>query len=126
MKRDYRRLACLAARAAADKKAIDIKILDLRAESDIADYLVIAGGESSPQMRAIQTGVVEALEAQGLLPLRRDGQDASRWIALDYGGLVVHILLPSAREFYRLEQMWETPKAVAWRKSARRKRPKSK
>ena len=111
----YRRLARWAAQAAADKKAVDIKVLDLRAESDVTDYVVIAGAESSVQLRAVRMAVVEALERKGVSPLHQDGRSAERWTALDYGGLVVHILLSEARAFYRLEQMWEKPKVVSWK-----------
>jgi ribosome-associated protein len=54
------------------------------------------------------------LEEEGIRLLRRDGRGSGRWIALDYGGIVVHVLLTEAREFYRLEQMWEEGKVVEW------------
>jgi ribosome-associated protein len=111
---DFRQFAKEAARAAADKKAIDIRILDLRQQSEVADYIVVAGVESSAQMIAIETSVDHTLRELGLSRLHRDGKPGGRWIALDYGGLIVHIMMPQAREFYRLESMWEKPKAVAW------------
>ena len=111
---DFRRLAKDAARAAAEKKAIDIVVLDVRKDSDVADYMVIAGAESSPQLRAIFEGVVAHLQDRGIRLLRQDGHANGRWVALDYVGLLVHILLSEARAFYRLEHMWENPHPVAW------------
>ena len=114
VKRDYRKMAVAAAAAAAEKKAVDIVVLDIRKESDVADYVVVAGAESTTQMRAVDEAVQQELKKAGLRPLRRDGPPGSRWIALDYGGLVMHILLPEARQFYRLESLWEKPHLVKW------------
>jgi len=115
--RDYRKIAREAARAASDKKAIKILLFDIRNESDVADFMLVAGAESSAQMRAIEDHVEQRLRESGVAPLHRDGHAQDRWLALDYGGFVMHILLPDAREFYRLEQMWENPKLVAWESS---------
>ena len=112
--RDFRKLAKVAAHAAEDKKADDVMILDIRHESDVADYVVIAGADSSAQMKAVRASVTDALERQGLTPVHQEGQATGRWIALDYGGMVIHILLPQARRFYRLESLWEKAKAVKW------------
>ena len=103
-----------AARAAWDKKALEILILDVRQRSDVADYMVIAGADSSTHLRAVYEGVVAALQDSGIHPLRQDGHAGNRWIALDYGGFLVHLLLPEARDFYRLEYLWENPRRVAW------------
>lgn len=114
MKRDYRRLAKAAARAADDKKAVDVSVLDIRKESDVADYMVVAGARSSAQMNALSDAVEEALAARGLKILHREGRARDRWMALDYGGLVVHLLLTQARDFYRLESLWEKAKSIKW------------
>lgn len=111
-RRDFRRYAKLAAEASHDKKARTVEILDIRKESDLADYIVIAEADSSAQMRALEVAIEEALRAVGLRALRREGRPNQRWMAIDYGGLLVHLMLPQAREFYRLEQMWEHAKEV--------------
>ncbi len=111
---DFRSLARHAARAASDKKGEDILVFDLRKISDISDFVVIAGADSSAQMRAIQDTIEEALEVAGIRPLRREGGHTARWLALDYGALVVHVMRPEAREFYRLEQLWDGAKAIVW------------
>jgi ribosome-associated protein len=114
VRRDFRKLARTAAAAADNKKAVDILILDVRRESDVADYLLIAGAESSAQMRALSDTVEETLLELGLKALHREGRARDRWIAFDYGGLVVHILSREARAFYRLEHLWEKAKPVEW------------
>lgn len=110
-----------AARAAAEKKAVDITVLDVRKGSDVTDYMVLAGAESSTQMRAIFEGVVATLQELGLHPLRQDGHSSDRWIALDYGGLVMHVMLPEARGFYRLEHLWDGSRRVAWEENHKAK-----
>lgn len=118
--RDYRKLAIAAVRAAAEKKAVDPIILDIRRDSDISDYLVILGTESPAQLRAISESVKDALAQLGVHRLHQDGQSSMRWLALDYGGLVVHILMPEARELYRLEHLWEHAKPVLWEEHAKK------
>lgn len=115
----FRAIAIAAARAADDKKAIDVSVLDLGKTSDVADFVVIAGAESSAQMGAIESQIEEDLRELGQRPIRRDGSSRDRrWIAVDYGNLLVHILMPQAREKYRLDQLWETAKRVKWLKPA--------
>lgn len=113
----YRSLAILAARAADDKKALDIVVLDTHAASDVADFVVIAGVESSAQLMAVQGAVEDALREEGHRPLRRDGRKRDRWVAIDFGAVMVHVLMTEAREFYRLDQLWESAKSVKWKKS---------
>jgi ribosome-associated protein len=104
---DFKKLAQAALHAAEEKKGLHPLVLDLRQSSDVADYMLIVTAESSAQMRAISDGIEDDLKSSGAHLLRREGKPGSRWLAIDYGGLVVHILMPDAREFYRLEQMWE-------------------
>jgi len=114
VKRDFRTLAKAAAAAADDKKAEDVIVLDIRHESDVADYMVIAGAQSSTQLGALSETVEGALQKRGMRVLHREGRSCGRWVALDYGGLIVHLLLADAREFYRLENLLEKAKPVRW------------
>jgi ribosome-associated protein len=111
-KTDFRKAALLAAEAAFEKKAEGVLVLDIRKESDVADYVVVAGADSTVQMKAMRSSIADALAAKGLRPLHQDGQAAGRWLVMDYGALIVHLLLPEARRFYRLESLWEKAKAV--------------
>jgi len=113
----FRKIAIAAARAADEKIGIDIVLLDIGAKSDVADYLLIVGVESAAQMGAIEGQIEEDLKALGHRALRRDGTSRERrWMAIDYGNLLVHLLMPQARELYRLDQLWESAKKVNWKK----------
>ena len=107
-------MAKKAAAAASEKKALDIQVIDIRHVTDMADYMVVASAESTPQVRAVYEGVVASLQDEGVHPLHQDGRSKGHWVALDYGDIFVHILMPEAREFYRLEYLWENAKQVAW------------
>ncbi|MDX6727314.1 MAG: ribosome-associated protein [Baekduia sp.] len=101
------RLAQLAASYAADKKAIDIRVLDLRGVSSYTDFFVVCSGNSDRQSKAIHDAIHEGLKKDHRqLPRRVEGVGESRWILMDYFDIVVHIFVPEVREFYRLEQLW--------------------
>jgi ribosome-associated protein len=100
-------LADRIAEIASDRKAIDIRVLDLRGIVGYTDFFVICSGNSERQTKAIQDAIYQSLkDDQGLLPRRSEGSGESRWILLDYLDCVVHIFTPAAREFYRLENLW--------------------
>jgi ribosome-associated protein len=100
-------LAAHAVNAMADKKAKDITVIDLREVSNMADFFVIGTGESDLQVRAIANGVMDRIEEEcEELPWKREGMDHLRWALLDYVDVVVHVLLPSRREHYRIERLW--------------------
>jgi ribosome-associated protein len=92
---------------AAGRKAIDVRVIDLRGIVNYTDYLVICSGNTERQAKAIHDAVYEELKhADGLLPRRTEGEREARWILLDYLDCVAHIFTPDAREYYRLEQLW--------------------
>ena len=95
-----------AARAALDKKAEDVVVLDLRKGSAFTDFFVLASGTSQRQIVAIADSVQEAMRAQDLRPKHVEGYPRQEWILLDYSGFVVHILTPRQRSFYDLERLW--------------------
>ena len=100
------------AEIAADKKAADIRVLDLRNVVSYTDYFVVCSGNTDRQTKAIHDGVHEGMKKEhDLLPRRVEGTQEARWILMDYLDVVVHVFTPDAREFYRLEQLWgEAPK----------------
>ena len=100
-------LARLAAEACDDRKAVDIRLIRVEDISSLADWFVICSGLSDVQVRAIARSVEERLEREvHRLPLRREGQAEGRWVLLDYGELIVHVLTPQERHFYDLESFW--------------------
>jgi ribosome-associated protein len=107
-------LAFLAADAADDRKAGDMVLIDISQVSVLADYLLIVSGFSKVQLRAISNSIIEKLEDEyDRPPLRTEGQDRGGWILLDYGDLIVHIMMPEQREFYNLEAFWGHGEIVA-------------
>ena len=107
---DSRRKALLAADAAEAKLAADVIVLDLQEHTPITDFFVIASGTTRVQIRAITEAVEQALEEAGAPRPRAEGRDDGRWVLLDFGDVVVHIMNPREREFYNLERLWgDTP-----------------
>jgi ribosome-associated protein len=101
------------ATAAADKKALDIVILDLRGISTFTDYFVICSATSEPQLKAISSSVREQVrERLRRKPLSEDGYPASQWIILDYGEVIVHLFQGAKRQFYALENLWSDAKRI--------------
>ena len=100
-------MALLAAEACDDRKAVDIRLIRVDEVSSLADWFVICSGLSDVQVRAIARSVEDRLEEElGRLPLRREGQTEGRWVLLDYGEVIVHVLTPSERDYYDLESFW--------------------
>jgi ribosome-associated protein len=104
---DSERLAERIAAIASDRKAIDIRIVDLREIVSYTDFLVVCSGNTERQAKAIHDAIYRELkDEEGLLPRREEGLREARWILLDYLDCVVHVFTPQAREFYRLENLW--------------------
>ena len=101
-----RKLAILAGKLALEKKALDIKILDLRKISNIADYFVICSAKVDVHLKAIAGNITSKLETQGIKIWHNEGYSQGRWILLDYVDVVIHIFLEEVREFYDLESLW--------------------
>ena len=98
--------AKLAARAAAENKGQDILVLDLSKQTSIFDCFVIATGTSRRQLQAIAEEIHRVFKARGEIRLSVAGYDESRWIALDYGSVVIHLFDEECRKFYDLEGLW--------------------
>jgi ribosome-associated protein len=96
----------IAARAADDRKAVDLAILDLRKAGGFTDYFIICSGTNPRQTRAIADAVIDSLRAHGVKPAHVEGYDRSEWILLDYFDFIVHVFAPETRLFYGLERLW--------------------
>lgn len=92
--------------ALADKKADNIKIVQIKGMSDLADYFVICSGRSVPQVKAILQNLEEKLEGEGIFAKRKEGAREGKWIALDYIDVIVHIFHKDVREVYQLDKLW--------------------
>jgi ribosome-associated protein len=92
-----------------DMKAANIKVLDVRGLTDIADTLVIASGTSDRHVRSIADRVVEKVKAGGVRPYGVEGARDGEWVLVDLNDIIVHVMLPRVREFYGLERLWESP-----------------
>ncbi|HEX7005296.1 MAG TPA: ribosome silencing factor [Trueperaceae bacterium] len=88
-----------------DRRAKDITVMDLREVSESLDYFIVATGESTLQLKALEDNVRSRLKDEGILPRGVEGP-SNRWILLDYGHVVAHIMSPDARSFYDLEGLW--------------------
>ena len=99
-------LARRAVDLAADKKAMDIVLLDVGALTSMADYFVICSGASERQLGAIADGISEGLKQAGASVVGREGGPPAHWVLLDFGAVIVHIFAPPERSFYALERLW--------------------
>ena len=90
-----------------DMKAVNVRVLDVRGLTDIADTMVIACGNSDRHVRSIAERVVENAKAAGVRPLGTEGERDGEWVLVDLQDILVHVMLPRVREFYGLERLWE-------------------
>ncbi len=103
---DSRRTAVMAARAAMEKKAEEVVVLDLRGVSGYTDFLVIGSGQSDRQIESISESVEKELKSQGHRVVGTEGQRGGRWVLLDFGDVVVHVFHQEERGHYDLEGLW--------------------
>ena len=90
-----------------DAKANDVRQLDVRRLTDITDWMVVASGTSTRHVLALADNVRTRVKAHGLSPIGTEGESGSDWVLLDYGDVVVHLMLPDTRGFYDLEGLWD-------------------
>jgi ribosome-associated protein len=115
-----------------DMKAVNVRLLDVRGLTDIADAMVIASGNSDRHVRAIADRVIEQARASGRRPMGVEGTRDAEWVLVDLQDVLVHVMLPRVREFYAIEALWEPAGAHAAaakapattsRRAPRRRRP---
>ena len=105
-----------------DMKAVNIKTLDVRGVTDVADCMVIASGTSDRHVRSIAERVIERAKGAGFRPFGVEGDRDGEWVLVDLNDVIVHVMLPRVREFYGLESLWE----VAPKAAARKPKPRAK
>jgi ribosome-associated protein len=91
-----------------DMKAVNVKVMDVRGLTDIADVMVVASGNSDRHVRSIADRVVEKAKEAGFRPLGIEGAREGEWVLVDLHDIILHVMVPRVREFYSLERMWET------------------
>ena len=94
-------------KALEDKKAGNIELLDVSAQTSLGDYFVIASCQSTVQVRACADEVEEQLDKAGIVVLHKEGYSTGSWILMDYGDVVVHVMQQEIREFYGIERLWD-------------------
>ena len=102
----------LAIQALEDKKGEDIRIIDIREVSVLADYFIIASGSNANQVQAMTDNVEEVLGKAGYEPKQIEGYRSANWILMDYGDIIVHVFCREDRLFYDLERIWRDGKVV--------------
>ena len=110
--------ACLSARVAADNKARDVLVLDMRGLTPLYDFFVLATGSSRRQIHTIAEEIDAALRAAGDRRLAIEGYQASKWVVQDYGDVVVHVFDDDTRAYYTLEELWADAPRVDWERHA--------
>lgn len=110
--KEIREMAGLAIEALEDKKAEDIRVIDIREVSVIADYFIIANGANKSQIQTLSDAVEEKLGRAGYLMKQKEGFRNANWVLLDFGDIIVHIFDKENRLFYDLERIWRDGKNV--------------
>ena len=89
-----------------DLKGNQLVALDVCELTDVTDYLVIASGNSNRHVKSLADNVIDVIKEQGMRPLGVEGQTGAEWVLVDFGDVVVHVMLPATRDFYDLERLW--------------------
>ncbi|OGR86218.1 MAG: ribosome silencing factor [Elusimicrobia bacterium RIFCSPHIGHO2_02_FULL_57_9] len=114
MARSFKTAALAAAQAADDKKGEDIALLNIGRISPLADYMLIVTANSGPHLDALETEIDKALGNLRLRCLHHSRPRSEHWQALDYGGLLIHLMTEEARDFYGLDKLYHNAPPVAW------------
>jgi ribosome-associated protein len=106
--------ACLCARVAADNKARDVVVLDMRGVTPLYDFFVLSTGASRRQIHTISEETDAAMHEHGDRRLAIEGYEASKWVVQDYGDIMVHVFDPTTREYYALEDLYADAPRIDW------------
>lgn len=113
-------LVCLAARLADDKKAENIKVIDLCGLSSLCEFILIVTATSKPHLDAVEEEISKILKEQGIYKLNRDGRESNLWRVSDYGSFLAHIMTQEARDFYALDKIFSFGKEVDFTKPVKK------
>lgn len=90
-----------------DIQAVDITVIDVRQQTSITDYMIIASGRASRHVKAIAQKVMDDMKSAGLPALSSTGMELGDWALVDFGDFILHVMQPESRQFYNLEGLWE-------------------
>jgi len=110
---DAQKLAELVAGALDDVKGIEIVTLDVRGLSGFTDFMVLASGTSNRHVKSLAERAQERMRELGIKPIGLEGEQMGEWVLVDFGDVVVHVMLPETRKFYDLERLWHNSLATA-------------
>ena len=122
---DIRKLQKIVVSALEDIKGKDIQVINTAKVSSMFDCVVIATGDSNRQVRALARNVSEKAREAGGEVISMEGEDSGEWVLVDLGDIVVHVMQPTVRQYYNLEELWQTTPATsfpAWRWASRARR----
>jgi|OM-RGC.v1.027587227 ribosome-associated protein len=91
-----------------DGKALDVRVMDVRELTSITDYMVVASGRSSRQVKALKDRVIEAAREKDIRPIGVEGDGVCEWVLIDFGDVIVHTMQQETRNFFQLEKLWDT------------------
>ncbi|NQX89810.1 MAG: ribosome silencing factor [Halioglobus sp.] len=109
MTADTDQLVAVIIGALEDLKAVNTTTLDVSGLTEVMDYMVIASGTSNRHVRSLADNVAVAAKQRGYRPIGMEGEGAADWVLVDFGDVVVHVMLPATRDFYDLERLWSYP-----------------
>ena len=111
---NYIELGQIAASAAVDKKAARVSLMDVHGLTDMCDVVLICSADNERQSAAIADAIEERCrKVSGLKPYAVEGKQVGNWILMDYGSMIVHIFLATARDYYALDSLWPAAKKIA-------------
>ena len=100
------RLIAIVESALEDMKAREVVTIDVRGRSSVTDYMVVASGTSKRHVASVAQEVLDQLKAEGVQPIGVEGQNVGDWVLVDVGSVIVHVMMPDARDFYDIERLW--------------------
>ncbi|MBO4527845.1 MAG: ribosome silencing factor [Victivallales bacterium] len=112
LQQDTEKIARRCVEICEEHKAADIQLFDVRENSILADFFIVCSATSLPHLRALADRLRRTLVEEGVKPRGLDGNPSSQWLVLDYGVIIVHIMMPEMRRFYALEDIWDKSKVI--------------
>ncbi len=109
---DFEKIARRCVEICEEHKAADIQLFDVREKSILADFFIVCSATSLPHLRALADRLRRTLIDEGVKPRGLDGNPSSQWLVMDYGVIIVHIMMPEIRRFYALEDIWDKSRVI--------------